>query len=63
LDVIVALLGNAAGDARAATAQGCWLVGVIIATSVDHNGATLNVGYGEVRYHYGFGGLAAGVDG
>src|SRR6185312_16163102 len=48
-----ALLGNAASDARAATAQGRWLVGVIIAARVDHNRAPFNVGHCEVRHYHG----------
>jgi ABC-type spermidine/putrescine transport system permease subunit II len=43
--LLAALLGKAASDARAATAQGRWLVGVIIAARVDHHRAPLNVGH------------------
>src|SRR5215468_1063062 len=57
------LLGNAASDARAATTQGRWLVGVIIAARVDHNRAPLNVGHSEVRHYHGLRGLAASIDG
>src|SRR5262245_19710993 len=60
---LAALLGNAASDARAATAQGPWLVGVIIAARVDHNRAPLNVGHSEVRHYHGLRGLAASIDG
>jgi hypothetical protein len=61
--LIVTLLGNAAGDARATTPQRRWLVGVIIAASVDHYGTTLNVGQGKVRYYNSLRGVAVGIDG
>jgi hypothetical protein len=37
---------HSAGNARATAAQRCRLVGVIIAASVNHDRAALNVGYG-----------------
>src|SRR4051794_32005999 len=60
---LAALLGDAASDAPAATTQGRWLVGVIIAARVDHNRALLNVGHSEVRHYHGLRGLAASIDG
>src|SRR5215472_3564562 len=63
LFALAALLRNAASDARAATAQGRWLVGVVIAARVDHNRARLNVGHSEARHYHGLRGLAAGIDG
>jgi len=58
-----ALLDNAASDARATTAQGRWLIGVIITARVDHNRAPLYVGHSEVRHDHGLRGVAAGIDG
>jgi len=60
---LATLLNNAAGDARAAPAQRCRLVGVIIAACVDHNRAALNICHGEVRHRHSLRSLAAGIGG
>jgi hypothetical protein len=60
---IVVLHSNPASDACAAAAQWRRLVGIIIATSMDHDRMPLNVSYRQVWCHNGLRGLAASIDG
>src|SRR6516165_8109961 len=63
LQPLAALLGNAAGDARATTAQGRRLIGVIITARVDHYRAAHNVGQRKVWRSNSLRGFAAGING
>ena len=46
----IILLDHAAGDARPAAAKGSRLVGIVVAASMDHERAPLDVGCGQISH-------------